>query len=307
MTIIPPQRRKTFQEVLQKYQIPFQFLQGFSAKESPLWGILKRLRSAGRNNWPEEETLHLLTDPLLGETDISVKEAYRLSPRGIEGWRDFLKDSPQSLLKFDQLVKSWRTIESCRTPQEVYQVLHQIFTKTFNISINASKLSGLDPTRDELVALLTAFLMEIEQKILYFSEDETLASFVQQIKFASTNEVYGFLETWINHVTLRPPLIEKGSLRVYLSSPPALIEAPVMIITDIISAFWPGSFSNTPFLEDELKKKWNQNPGLNQATLPTIHQKRDEKRALFRRLIATGFQYTIVTYPLQDEAGRPTS
>ena len=134
-----------------------------------------------------------------------------------------------------------------------------------------------------------------------------MASFVQQINFASTNEVYGFLETWINHATLRPPLVEKGSLRVYLSSPPVLTEAPVMIITDIISAFWPGSFLNTPFLEDELKKKWNQNPGLNQATLPTIHQKRDEKRALFRRLIATGLQYTIVTYPLQDEAGRPTS
>lgn len=306
-TIIPIQRRKTFQEVLQKYRIPFQFLQGFSAKESPLWGILKRLRSAGQSYWPEEETLHLLTDPLLGETDISVKEAYHLSPRGIEGWRDFLKNSPQSLLKFDQLVKSWRIIESCRTPQEVYHVLHRIFTNTFNISNNASKLSGLDPTRDELVALLTAFLVEIEQKILYFSEDETLASFVQQINFASTNEVYGFLETWINHATLRPPLVEKGSLRVYLSSPPVLTEAPVMIITDIISAFWPGSFLNTPFLEDELKKKWNQNPGLNQATLPTIHQKRDEKRALFRRLIATGLQYTIVTYPLQDEAGRPTS
>ena len=93
-----------------------------------------------------------------------------------------------------------------------------------------------------MVALLTAFLVEIEQKILYFSEDETLASFVQQINFASTNEVYGFLETWINHATLRPPLVEKGSLRVYLSSPPALTEAPVMIITDIISAFWPEAF-----------------------------------------------------------------
>lgn len=307
VTIIPTQRRKIFQEVLQKYQIPFQFLQGYSAKESTLWGILNQLRNAGQSNWPAEETLHLLTNPLLGEIDISVKEAYQLSLHGIEEWRNLLKDFPQSLLKFDQLVKSWRVIESCRTPRELYQVLYRIFTKIFDISFHASRLAGLDPSRDELVALITAFLKEIEQKILQFSEDEILTFFAQQLEFTSSREVYGFLEAWVNHATLRPPLIEKGTLKVYIGSPPALTEAPVVIISDIISAFWPGSFPNTPFLEDELKKKWNQNPELNQATLPTIHQKRDEKRALFRRLIATGLQHTIVTYPLQDEAGRPTS
>ncbi|NLJ48221.1 MAG: hypothetical protein GX428_01340, partial [Candidatus Atribacteria bacterium] len=307
VTIIPTQRRKTFQEVLQKYQIPFQFIHGFSAKESPLWGILNRLRNAGQSNWPEEETLHLLIDPLLGEIDISVKEAYRQSPRGMDGWRNLLKNFPQSLMKFDQLVKSWRAIKSCRTPREVYQVLYRIFTKTFNISFHASRLAGLDPSRDELVALVTAFLKEIEQKILQFSEDEALASFVQQIEFLSPQDIYEFLETWVNHATLHPPLIEKGSLKIYLNSPPALTEAPLVIITDIIAAFWPGSFLNTPFLEEELKKKWNQNPELSRATLPTIVQKRDEKRALFRRLIATGLQHTILTFPLQDEAGRPTA
>lgn len=307
LMIIPSQRRKTFQEVFQRYQIPFQFLQGFTANESPLWEILNRLRRAGQNNWPNEETLHLLTDPLLGKIDLSVKEAYLLSPRGIEGWKNFLKDSPQALHKFDQLISTWRVIESCRTPQDIYRALHQIFVKTFNPSINASNLSGYDPFRDITVSMVTSFLMEIEQKVLHFSEDELLVSFVNQIEFTSSEEVFGFLEAWVQHATLRPPLVEKGSLKVYLDSPPALTESLVVVVTDIISAFWPGSIPGSPFLEDELKKKWNQNPDINPATLPTVHRKRDEKKALFRRLIATGLQRAIVAHPLQDEEGRPTA
>jgi RecB family exonuclease len=76
-------------------------------------------------------------------------------------------------------------------------------------------------------------------------------------------------------------------------------------MTDADSSRFPGPSSDQALLDDKTRRAVNDSG--ESAHLPTLHEKRRQKEALFRRLLALGETRTMIIRPKADHSGRPLS
>ena len=82
-------------------------------------------------------------------------------------------------------------------------------------------------------------------------------------------------------------------------------------MTDTDYNTWHGKLRESPLLDNESKIRFNESlpaedvPGEHLSHIPELHEEREQKEALFRRLLATSLEGTVITRSLTDQSGRP--
>ena len=158
-----------------------------------------------------------------------------------------------------------------------------------------SAIADPSPSLDGAVRELASARMELERKIRFLEELQPGLGDAGNVCFAR-GEAVAFLTDWGKEATsaLSPQLLDAVTL--YDSPPPVLARFPVWIMTDVDGAHWPGKLRESPLLNNEGRCKINEmkDEDFLPTHLPTLHDERQQKEGLFRRLLATGEELVIL-------------
>jgi hypothetical protein len=120
----------------------------------------------------------------------------------------------------------------------------------------------------------------------------------------SGDDALDFLLSWADEAALALPPKMTGAVSVYVSPPPILASHDLWIMTDVDANRYPGQESGQSMLDDSLRERVNSECG-EYSHLPTLHEKRRQKEALFRRLLAVGEQAAVVFRSSLGDSGEP--
>ena len=100
-------------------------------------------------------------------------------------------------------------------------------------------------------------------------------------------------------------LPQSRSVTVYAGPPPTLASHRCWIMTGVDSNRWPGVLRESMLLGNDKKAKFNASrPEDGEPShLPELHEEREQKEAVFRRILATGRECAVVTRALFNENG----
>jgi hypothetical protein len=126
------------------------------------------------------------------------------------------------------------------------------------------------------------------------------------------DDAVAYIVNWSDTASLPIALPQSRSVTIYAATPPVLTSHRYWIMTDVDCNNWPGKLRESPLMSNEFKHKINadsENAAKEDPDsvfhVPDVHDEREQKEALFRRLIATGVGGVIITRSLTDEGGRP--
>jgi hypothetical protein len=123
------------------------------------------------------------------------------------------------------------------------------------------------------------------------------------LRFAG-DDALDFLLSWADEAALALPPKMTGAVSVYVSPPPILARHDLWIMTDADASRYPGQESGQSMLDDSLRERVNGECG-EYSHLPTLHEKRRQKEALFRRMLAVGERATVVFRSALNDSGDP--
>jgi RecB family exonuclease len=168
-----------------------------------------------------------------------------------------------------------------------------------NLSLEAGDDTSMDPAVREM-----AFArLEIEQKLSMMEDVTPALGEASFVRFAG-DDAMAFLTEWAGEAAVALPPLYKGAVCVYESSPPVLASHDVWIMTDVDGTRYPGATSDQPLLGDKARETLNGMPGAN-VHLPTVHEKKRQKEAMFRRMLAVGERVSIAARAATDTGGNP--
>lgn len=308
---VQEKRLKILKSALSRYKIPYNLQVRENVGETLLGELPKLIWSAYSSNWDTHETLLLLSSPLIHTEDFNFKNCLKYHPQGQKKWELNLKNQEKMLKVFKRIIGFCSEIRTGGSPVTVLSTWRD-FILDLDIT---NKIGPLVSTQVELDSEIKNFaysIRELERKI------KTVESSDKNIKellnvFLSGSDAINYILDWNENAKLPMPLQQNGSVTVYVGSPPVLAEHRYWIMTDVDYDTWPGKFKESPLLSDENKEKINnitvsdveKESDAFVLYLPNLHDKREQRESLFRRLIATGVDGIIFTRSLNDSNARP--
>ncbi|MDO9508035.1 MAG: PD-(D/E)XK nuclease family protein [Thermovirgaceae bacterium] len=298
------------EEILNRYHVPFVVNGGPKVSQTPLWQTAASALEAGRLGYPSEETAYLLSQPWISPDGFPLSRALEAGPVGDKKWRSFLQAHGDAVLSanFERVVSFGSSIGRGGTPSNLLRYLRSL-AGDGEVSEWGKALSRFiipDPELDETARRLNAAARELDQKI------ERVADLERDIGPAGCvvlrgNDATAFLSAWAERSTVWQPPKSLDSLNLYAGSPPVLAHHPVLAATGLTADAWPGRLRESPLLDDSRKEVLHKNPeiGLSPVHLPLLREKRMQREALLRRIIASADSVCIASRPCQDESGRP--
>jgi RecB family exonuclease len=309
----PEQRGPEVESALRRYRIPFTLAQGRSMSDvlpgtllTPIWTAWVQ----GLDSW---ETALILAHPCLAGAGFPLDDAASDGPRGVKGWESWLeyrinaskgvarKNARQALKAFKALVKFCRALEKGAAPEGIFAALHAFLT-TPGLWLKAATSAGTfdDPDLDEDLRELAASLAEVEAKRLALHELQPDLGPAGKVTLKGT-EAVDFLKNWCSESRVQPGPGIGGSVALHFGPPPTLASYPVWIMTDVTQKHWPGTQPSSPLLDAEERERMRAAS----AWLPSAHDRRAQREALFRRLLWTGETLTIASCSETDQDKRP--
>ena len=308
--MIESSRLSILKEALQRYNIPYFLENGPAVACTLLWQGAQKAWELHCSNFPTEDTAWLLASPYMAGESFPLDKAMDELPKGIDGWRTFLSSNAPSALKhFDRIVKFAQKIESGGSPTELFDELMALAgmdNKNSEWGMNISSETLNFPELDEKARQLNEALKELKEKAIQIREVEPNLGAAGHVHLQKDNAI-AFLSAWAERSNLwRGPRI-KNSVSIYTATPPVLTYHDVWILTGSDSSSWPGNLRQSPLLTDEERESLHEDPSLELGAfhLPLLSEIRQQRHALFRRLLCCGKSVTVVSRPLQDDAGRP--
>ena len=302
--LLPQDDLQTAKEALARFRIPYQLKGGLSVSQTPFWSLLSRIFAAAKDNWPARKTSFLLADRFLLGESFPLSEAAREAPSGEEGWKAFLKDIPKGVEIFDALVSFWKTIGDGGLPEKLLEALSKLIGERLGVLYKASDLAGEDVALDESVRMLASSCAEAEKWALEHGVSGEATDTANRA--LAGDHAIEFLRTWSEEAILLPPLRRRGVLNVYVDSPPVLAHHQAWVLVGAGGDRWPGKLRESPILPDEQKQVFHdRNLGLSPTHLPLLNERREQRHALFRRLLAAGDEVVFAVRPLADAEGHP--
>lgn len=308
--MVEQQRLPTLKEAFDRYGIPYFLENGPSVASTLLWQGARKAWEIAKNDFPTEETAWLLASSYMAAKDFPLEKALEKAPKGLEGWRSFLSSNAPSCLKhLDRIVSFTQKIERGGTPSELYEALLNLAGKAERTSQWGKALSWeiQDLTElDEDARQTNQAIKELEEKALQIKEAEPDIGPAGEEPLRK-EDAMAFLAAWAERSNLWRGVKIKGSISVYTATPPVLTYHDVWILTGADSSSWPGNLRQGPLLTDEERETLHDDPSLALGAfhLPLLPEIRQQRHALLRRLMCCGTNLSIVSRPLQDDAGRP--
>jgi RecB family exonuclease len=298
--IMTPQRRAAAMEAaLRRYKIPCSPARGRAVSDTIVGKALAAVRSAWVSGLDTHDTALLLTQLWTG-APLSLDGVAQAGPRGADGWSSFLAARQPALLGvFGAMVKLCRAVDRGALPVDLLTLFHGFLTAGGSWLSTLAPLADSHPDLDESVREIAASINELEAQ-----RDELRERGARELGPAAERPLSGaaatdFLMNWCAKTRVPPPASLSGSVVLYSDDPPVLASHPVWIMTGVTRREWPGIIPSSPLLDAEVMDALSDS-----APLPSAHDKRVQREALFRRLLRTGDCVTIISRSDKDEEGR---
>ena len=331
--LVPHDGLSLLSAALRKHGVPYQ-----SRSETPvaLTGIIELARRAWeayRLNWPARQTYALLRTVGAGGLDSAspngradLNGVYGTAhepgqrpcfpPEGLEAWRRAVSGDTGclSLIERSAAFCAYIDQEGGHTPEELLAALLALYVEGWERRL-AEEAAG-DESVDFAVRALASSRLELEKKLRMIAELAPPLGEAGRMRFRGA-EAIGFLSDWAEEAVTALPQPMKGAASLYDSPPPVLVSHKLWIMTDIDPSTYPGAPSEPPLLGQELRERVNRpydqaalrrddDPvcAVEPVHLPTMREKREQKEAMFRRLLSLGEVATLATRAELDSRGR---
>lgn len=278
--------------------------------ETILMEIAMAVWRAGCNGWPFEDTYSLLRSTVFGADDLSAERAFAEMPDGVSHWRKFVERSPKTNRAFDSCVRFYSELnaQEGRAAQELLAALIELADERWE-SLLASE-AGDDGSLDAAIRSVALARSEARNKAAMLTEQARPLGPAGEVKMRGSDAA-AFLTHWAQEATIALPLPVSGAVTVYDSPPPVLASHAVWIMTDVDTNAYPAAVTEQALLNSEIRSRVNSRDdevrGPDASYLPTLHDQRVQKEALFRRLICVGEAGTILSRSKLDSAGKDIS
>ncbi|MDR1516303.1 MAG: PD-(D/E)XK nuclease family protein [Synergistaceae bacterium] len=323
--LVPREGLPILASALEKYGVPHQSRSETCVLETGIIELAKRAWETYTLNWPARRTSFLLQTvgarglkyadsldgPDLGQdVRLAPERMSCFPPEGLDAWRNAVANDPGSLLLLERMAAFCAYIdeEGGHTPEELLRALGELCGPDWEGCLAAE--AGDDESVDFAVRALASSRLELEQKIEALSELTPPLGEAGRVRFRGSDAI-GFLSDWSQEAAtaLAQPL--NGAVSLYDSPPPVLVSHKLWIMTDADPSRYPGSAAEQPMLDSSLRN------GVNKLTdsedsgesdtfvhLPTMREKREQKEALFRRLLSLGETAAVTARAELDSQGR---
>lgn len=257
-------------EVLNRYSVPYDRVQGPAAAQTPLW-------ETARMAW------EWMTDGWRADAASELSDLPWMDPSSLDAARDFAA-----------------AVARGSDAEGLLRALKDLTSRGRGWQAALSAQVESRPDLDEVVRETGLAIEELDRKL------SLARCFRPKLRGA---EAMAFLHAWAERAVLWAGFGRRGTLALHVGTPPVLSGRDLWIIFGATAGNWPGSLAESPLLRDEQKEllHFASVPGtrLDHTHLPLLAEKRIRREVLFRRLLMAANKYVVVSWPSMDERGRP--
>lgn len=301
---VPEELLSTAEEVLERYNIPYNVRHGLTAAMTPLWETLRRIRDCLYDDWPGRETLRLLGDPLFAGEDANLLDTGPVLPAGRQEWHRTLGTADSGLREvFEAITGFTDSLYSGSSPSGLLELVAELADKC-EWDRKLSSFIIDDPDLDERCRQFNAALREAREKVVSVGQLQKDIGTAGE-KLLKGQEAFTYLANWARETTIWHRPGNTGSLDVFAGTPPVFASKDVWIFCGASSNSWPGNIRESALLPDARKDLLHSSLALGNSHLPLLSEQRRQREMLFNRICACGKDLTIISYPLTDTSGRP--
>lgn len=309
--MLPSDGEEAVSEALTRYAVPHSAAQGISVDRTLPGRVLSAmwvLRSQGFRTY---DTALFLAQPCFTGEEFSVAEALKAGPHGLAGWKAYLGEkAPLKDGRRERRSSALRALLAterfCRVlargapPPDLMEAFHKFLCEK-GLWLDRLKALPLSyPELDETIRTTASAVDSVREKALALREllPDIGPLGRQALKGEDAAE---FLQIWCRETRIRPTPPLAGVVTLHTGPPPVLASYPVWIMLGVSQRDWPGRIAGSPLLGGPERERLAEA----EAWLPSIQDKHLQREALFRRLILTGEEMTILSKAEADDNGRP--
>ncbi len=318
-------REDSFAQAFRRYGVPYDFMSGIPISQTLPGKILASLQNLSTRSFPAYETAILLTQPCFAGVHFPVMNAYRAGRTGLDDWEDYLAKncgakpdddganndrakSDTERVIFGDALKAIRAIRKfCgvlqvkNTPLKLMQAFRDFLT-TPDLWLEREDKTAHHPELDESTRLTASAIETIQHKVLTLEELLPDLGAVNDARLEK-DKAYEFLLRWCRNTNTRAPVQIANAVRIFTGQPPVLAAFPVWIMAGVTQRNYSGNLTASPLLGDSERKRLKELD----VTLLSQAEKARQREAVFRRLIHTGENLTLISRPMLDDEGRPVT
>ena len=304
--MINQDKQDSYSQALTRYGIPYDFMSGIPINQTLPGKILVSINHLNTRNFPAYETALLLSQPCFAGINFPIMSAYTAGRTGLDKWEEYLSGSQDqvfvdALNSIKAIKKLTESLARKNTPLKIMKIFLE-FLETPGLWLNREDKISEFPELDETIRQTASAIDTIKHKVLTLSELLPDIGQVQDERLIPEN-AYEFLEDWCKNTNTRAPIQNANSIRIFTNRPPVLASFPIWIMTEVNQRNYSGNINKSPLLGDDERKKLIEN----EAFLPLRIDKANQREAVFRRLIHTGEELTIISRAMLDNEGRPVA
>lgn len=299
---VEPRQLSRLQSALVRYSIPFNAQVRESAADTAAGRLLRETWDASESGWEVKKTAAMLTNPLFGVEGQTFFEYIKDFTEGRASWLKIL--DPGGRKRFWSAEKLSLALGQGGTPLELMR-LWRDFLLELEPADTLAQIAGEDFSLDGEIRDAGAVVDELGKKIAVLEDLRLFIGPAANVQLRGVNAVE-YLIGWARTAKLPIRLPQSGSVTIYAGSPPTLASHKYWIMTGVDYNSWPGTLRESPLLADSGKRLINEST-LDEdggSHIPELHEQREQKEALFRRLIATARGGVILTRSTSDANGR---
>jgi hypothetical protein len=298
----PPERMLALATALNRRGIPWQPRSEVTVDETALMDVARGAWETHKLGWTPARVANLLRGAAFGVEPDASKLA-SLMPEGADMWKEFFSGDDEGARAISRIEAFCDLLErEDSTCEDLLRGLYSLSGEGEWESRLAAIADG-DFEMDSQVREISSSRLEIAQKLAMMGDITPSLGEASAVRFAG-DDAMAWLREWAREAAIALPPRQKGVVAVYSSPPPILASHDFWAISDADATRYPGAPVGHALLDEGTREFVNDSP-FDFAHLPTIHEKRRQKEALFRRLLAVGERVTVATRAASDPSGNP--
>jgi RecB family exonuclease len=289
---------------LSRRGVPWQSRSEITVDRTALMDLAHSAWETGKLGWPPARTANLMRGAAIG-AEIDDGRFSASMPEGMDAWREFFSGDEAALEALSRLASFHALLgrEEGNTAEELLRGLYALSGGGWDERL--AREAWDDMEMDPAIREITSSRLEIEGKLAMMEEAVPALGEASLVRFSGDGALE-FLAGWAREAATALPPRYKGVVALYDSPPPVLASHSVWIMTGVDASRYPGSASDHALLSEELREAVNASQ-LDSSHLPTTGEKRSQKEAMFRRLLAVGESVTLTARAAADASGSPVS
>ena len=299
----PAERLSRLTRALRRHGIPWQLRSEVTVRDTAAAEFAARAWEVHKSGWPPLGASHLLRSAAAG-LELDPAHMAAVMPEGLGSWKEFLEPDADAarVLSRIEVFCGMLSDNGGHTPRELLLGFAALCGGGEWENRLAGEI-GDDVELDPAIREIASSRLEIASKIDMLEDVLPALGEASSLRF-SGDDALDFLLSWAGEAALALPPKMAGAVSVYVSPPPILARHDLWIMTDVDASRYPGQASEQSMLDDSLRERVNS--GCDEYShLPTLREKRHQKEALFRRILATGERVTVVFRSALNDSGEP--